>query len=187
MVHRRLRPEALGGLVHQTKANVKKYPVHQALLDSAAVEAVYFKNKSYFLPQAYPEGCPLHPAYPSGHAAVGGACATVLKACFDESMLLPGCLQPSPDGTALVPCPNYSPTVGAEVNKLAFNVAIGREWAGIHYRSDTIAGLHLGEEVAISVLQDLAGIYTEDFKGFSLTRFNGTKILITPQGEVIKA
>ena len=82
--------------------------------------------------------------------------------------------------------PNYASTVGDEVNKLAFNVAMGRNWAGIHYRPDADAGLRLGEDVAISILQDLVGIYTEDFKGFSFTGLDGTKIHITPKGEVIQ-
>jgi hypothetical protein len=55
---------------------------------------------------------------------------------------------------------HYSPTVGDEINKLAFSIAIGRSWAGIHYRSDCAAGFRLGEGVGISILQDLARTYT---------------------------
>ena len=187
MVHRRLRPEALGGLIHQTKLGIRKYLLHQAMLDSPAVQATLFRTGTYLLPQSYPEGCPLHPSYPAGHAAVAGACSIVLKACFEESMLVPGCVEPDPDGLSLKPCSNYAPTVGEEINKLAFNIAMGRDWAGIHYRSDTVAGLRLGEDVAISILQDLIGTYTEDFKGFSFTRLDGTKIRITPKGEVVQA
>jgi hypothetical protein len=187
MVHRRLRPEELGGLVHQTRAGTRAYPVHESLRDSPAVDAVFSRTGSYLLPQAYPEGSPLHPSYPAGHAAIAGACSVVLKACFDGSMLLPGCVEPSSDGLSLVPCSDYSPTVGDEIDKLAFNIPMGRNWAGIHYRSDANAGLRLGEDVGISILQDLACTYTEDFKGFSLERFNGTEVQITPRGEVIEA
>jgi hypothetical protein len=186
MVHRRLRPEALGGLIHQTRAGIRKYPVHPSLLESEAVDAVSHRYGSWFLPQAYPEGCPLHPSYPAGHAAIAGACSVVLKACFDGSMLLPGCVEPNADGLSLVARRDYSPTVGDEIDKLAFNIAMGRDWAGIHYRSDAVAGLRLGEDVGISVLQDLACTYTEDFKGFSFKRFSGTRVHITPQGEVIQ-
>jgi hypothetical protein len=186
MVHRRVRPEALGGLIHQTRTGARKYPIHSTLLESEAVDAVFSKTGSYLLPQAYPEGCPLHPSYPAGHAAIAGACSVVLKACFDGSMLLPGCVEPSADGLTLVPRPDYTTTVGDEIDKLAFNIGMGRNWGGIHYRSDELAGLQLGEDVAISILQDLACTYTEDFKGFSLTRFNGKKIMITPQGELME-
>ncbi len=184
MVHRRLRPEELGGLIHQTRTGVRKYPIHSTLLESEAVDAVFAKTGSYLLPQAYPEGCPFHPSYPAGHAAIAGACSVILKACFDGSMLLPGCVEPSTDGLTLLPRSNFSPTVGDEIDKLAFNIAMSRDWAGIHYRSDCVAGLQLGEDVAVSILQDLARTYTEDFQGFSFKRFNGTEVRITPQGEV---
>jgi len=184
MIHRRVRPEALGGLIHQTRTGIRKYPIHDSLLHSEAVEASYTKFASYLLPQTYPEGCPMHPSYPSGHAAIAGACAVILKTCFDGSMLLPACVEPSADGLKLVPCANYFPTVGAEINKLAFNVAMGRDWAGIHYRSDSLAGLQLGESVAISILQDLVRTYTESFNGFSFERFDGSTITIKPDGEL---
>ena len=185
MVHRRLRPEALGGLVHYTRVGTRSYPVAPALLGSPAVDATFARTGTYLLPQAYPEGSPMHPSYPAGHAAISGACSVVLKACFNEEMLLPGCVVPSPDGLSLLPCSGYGPTVGAEIDKLAFNHALARNWAGIHFRSDDMAGLRLGEDVAISILQDLICTYTEDFKGFYFTRIDGTKIHITSRGEVI--
>lgn len=187
MVHRRLRPEALGGLIHQSRVGLRKSPVHTSLLHSRAVNAVFSRTGTYLLPQAYPEGCPLHPSYPAGHAAIAGACSVVLKACFDSSMLLPGAVEPSADGLSLKPLPDYSPSVGDEINKLAFNIAMGRNWAGIHYRSDADAGLSLGEDVGISILQDLARTYTEDFKGFSIKRFNGAEVHITPAGDALEA
>lgn len=186
MVHRRLRPEALGGLIHQTRTGIKKNPVHKSLVHSPAVDSVFSRSGTYLLPQAYPEGCPLHPSYPSGHATIAGACSVVLKACFDSSMLLPGAVEASSDGLTLKPRSDYSPTVGDEINKLTFNIAAGRHWAGIHYRSDSDAGLRLGEDVGISILQDLARTYTEDFDGFSITRFNGMQVQITPQGEAVE-
>ena len=183
-VHRRLRPEALGGLIHLTRTGQRKDPLHSSLLRSKAVEATFSKQQSYFLSQSYPEGCPMHPSYPSGHAAIAGACAVVLKACFDGSMLLPACVEPSLDGMKLLPCDNYFPTVNSEINKLAFNISMGRGWAGIHYRSDTTSGLLLGEEVGISILQDLVTTYTDSTKGLTLQKFDGTKIHILPDGTV---
>ena len=184
LIHRRLRPEALGGLIHQTNTGIRHYPLPPALCESSGMRATFAKTGSYLLPQAYPEGCPLHPSYPAGHAALAGACATVLKACFEEKMLFPGCVVPSPDGQSLLSLPDYAPTIGDEVNKLAFNISMARDWAGIHYRSDATAGLRLGEDVAISILEDLVCTYTEDFKGFSFTRLDGTKIRITSRAGV---
>ncbi len=184
MIHRRVRPEALGGLVHLTRTGVRSYPIAPALLHSPAVEATFARTGTYLFSQAYPEGCPLHPSYPAAHSAVSGACSVVLKALFNEDMLLPGCVIPSPDGLSLLPCAGYAPTVGMEVNKLAFNIAFARNWVGVHYRSDDLAGLRLGEDVAISILQDLVCTYTEDFEGFAFTRMDGTKVRINSQGEV---
>ena len=112
---------------------------------------------------------------PLRHATVAGACSVVLKALFDETSLIPDCVHSSPDGLSLIPCPaSFAPTVGAEVDKLAFNVGMARNWAGIHYRSDALGGIRLGEEVGISILQDLVRYCTEDFDGFAFTRYDGT-------------
>jgi hypothetical protein len=178
LVHRRTRPEEFGGRVHQTKTGKAGYPVHPDLLNCAALQAVYSANGTYLLPQAYAEGCPLHPSYPSGHATVSGACATMLKAFFDETLIMTNCVQASSDGLSLAAFDHVALTVGGEINKLAFNVAMGRDFAGIHYRSDAEAGLRLGEDVAIAMLQDLANTLTEDFVGFQFSRLDGAPVAI---------
>jgi len=48
----------------------------------------------------------------------------------------------------------------------------------VHWRSDAIEGLNLGEAAAIAVLHDLTGCYNEDFSGFTFTRFDGTVVKI---------
>jgi len=77
-----------------------------------------------------------------GTRDVAGACATMLKALFDEDMVIPNCVVPTKDGRALIPI-RSALTVKAEVEKLAFNVAFGRNFAGIHWRSDAIGGIRL--------------------------------------------
>src|SRR5262249_52840922 len=123
LVHRRTRPEEFGCRVQVTKTGKVVYPIHSDLLNSDALQAVYSANGTYLLPQAYPEGCPLHPSYPSGHATVAGACATMLKAFFDERLIMTNCVQASFDGLSLSPFNDVALTVGGEINKLAFNVA----------------------------------------------------------------
>jgi hypothetical protein len=185
LVHRRLRPEAFAGRIHQTKTQTVSYPIHTDILNSAAVQQTYQRWGSYLLPQAYPEGSPLHPSYPGGHGAVAGACSVVLKAMFDENALMADCVHASGDGLSLEPCPpGFVPTIGNEINKLVFNIAMGRSWAGIHYRSDSLAGMRLGEDVAISILQDLVRTCTEDFDGFTFTRFDGTPVKVNRNGDV---
>ena len=178
-VHRRLRPEAFGGRVHNTLTGTAKYPIHSDLLNSTALSTVFAANGTYLLPQSYPEGCPLHPSYPAGHATVAGACSAMLKAFFDESEIVTNCVAASGDGLSLGPLNDVALTVGGEINKLAFNIAMGRDFAGIHYRSEAETGFRLGEDVAIAMLQDQVKTFTEDFAGFVFTRLDGTPVKIS--------
>ncbi|PSL51893.1 hypothetical protein B0I31_11789 [Saccharothrix carnea] len=173
-VHRRLRPEEFGGHVHNHVRGTASYPLHAQLLESEAAQRVVRKHKSFLLPMAYPEGCPTHPSCTAAHATVAGACVTVLKAFYNEPYVLPKPVQPSTDGSSLRPYRGPALTIGGELDKLAFNVAYGRNFAGVHWRSDTTAGLQLGEQVAESVLTDLRLTLTEEFDGFTFTRFDGT-------------
>lgn len=177
MVHRRLRPEAFAGHLHNHKTGAVTYPIHTNILDSAVLTQVFNKYGTYLLPQAYPEGSPTHPSYPAAHAVIAGACVTVLKAFFKESFVIPTPVVVNADGTLLDPY-NGDLTVGGELNKLAANIAIARDVAGVHWRSDGIEGLKLGEAVAISVLTDFAGTYNEKFNGFSLTKFDGSVVTV---------
>ena len=177
-VHRRLRPEMFAGRIHNHVTGAANYPISSDALNSAALSAVYSKYGTYLLPMAFAEGCPLHPAYGAGHATVAGACVTVLKAWFDESHVIPNPVQPTTDGLSLVPYTGPALTVGGELNKLASNVAIGRNIAGVHWRSDAAESLKLGEAVAISILRDHRGCYNESFNGFTFTKFDGTTVTV---------
>jgi hypothetical protein len=64
------------------------------------------------------------------------------------------------------------------LNKLAVNFGFGRNWAGIHWRSDASASMTLGEEVAIGMLRDERTTLREPFDGFSFTRFDGSRVTI---------
>ena len=52
-------------------------------------------------------------------------------------------------------------TVGGELDKLAANVGIGRNFAGVHWRSDFTASVELGEKVAKHFLDDYVRTYHE--------------------------
>lgn len=181
IVHRALRPEAYGGLAHQTLAGVKSYPLHSDMLNSNAVQQVFSRNGTYLLPMAFPEGCPQHPSYGAGHATVAGACTTILKAFFDETWVIQNPVVASDDGLSLIPYTGADAnqiTLGGEMNKIAANVAIGRNHAGVHWRSDYAQSLMLGEAIAISVLRDQRAMYNERFSGFTITKFDGTRITV---------
>lgn len=174
--HRRLRPEAFAGRVHNHVTRAAEYPLHPELLRSPSLNAVFQIRGTYLLPMAYPEGAPAHPSYPAGHAAIAGASATILKAFFREDAIIPDPVVASPDGLMLLPYDGPALTVGGELNKLAANIALARDTAGVHYRSDGVQGLRLGEAVAISVLEDLIETIPEKFEKFRVTKFDGTEI-----------
>jgi hypothetical protein len=178
LVHRRLRPEALGGRIHNHVTRATRYPIHSDILNSSVLEELFRKYGTYLLPQAFPEGSPLHPSYGAGHATVAGACVTILKAFFDESFVIPNPVEATEDGIALIPYTGPNLTVGVELNKLASNVAFGRNFGGIHWRSDASESLRLGEELAIRYLAEDRACFNERMEGFSLTRFDGTTVIV---------
>jgi hypothetical protein len=187
-VHRRLRPEAFGGRiqVHRNGINAAglgqdRYDgiIDSEILNSAAVAEIESQHGTALLPQAFPEGSPTHPAYGAGHATVAGACVTVLKAWFDESVRIPNPVVPNANGTALNPIgnPALRLTVGGELNKVAANIAIGRNAAGVHWRTDYTESIRLGEQIAIGILEEQKPCYSEDHH-LSVTRFDGTTVVI---------
>jgi hypothetical protein len=180
-VHRVLRPEEAAGLVHFTLTGARSYPLDTSLLTSKAIAATFAQNGNSLMPLSYPEGCPQHPSYPSGHATASGAAVTVLKWFFDESFVIPNPLATSSDGLTTVAYTGGDAgqmTVGGELNKLAANVGFGRAFSGIHWRGDVQQGMLLGEAVAIDLIRDQAHLYNENYKGFTLTKFDGTKITV---------
>ncbi|MCP5420920.1 MAG: vanadium-dependent haloperoxidase [Gammaproteobacteria bacterium] len=179
--HRRVRPEGVGGLLHQWQS--------AALPEAAALDNLLkaFNGNSgltplimaatggnLLLPMAFPEGSPSHPSYGAGHATVAGACVTLLKAYFDAGWELPlhdgsGApiayeTDPLLNGQALRSVPLDRPlTVEGELNKIAANIAIGRDWAGVHYYTDYIESFRLGEQVALGLLEEQKLQYGETF------------------------
>lgn len=196
--YRALRPEAFAGLVNYVKMTGNNpfkldnslFVPHAGIDVLALIQA---KNtvqgaSTYLLSQVYPEGSPTHPSYPAAHAVIAGACVTVIKAIFDDTVKISSILQPvkvNPNNpTQLV---NLSVAEGAndltlagELDKMAANVCNGRDFAGIHYRCDGDEGMLLGEQVAIRVLQDRCCTITEQtFNGYELTTIQGQRIHIT--------
>lgn len=125
----------------------------------------------WLLPMAFPEGSPMHPAYGAGHATVAGACVTLLKAFFamTDHHGAPVYLV-EPNGKALVPgAPVNDPksetdmlaveikeglTLEGELNKLMWNISNGRNVAGVHYYTDYIESVMLGEAITIGILRE---------------------------------
>ncbi|MFL5357421.1 vanadium-dependent haloperoxidase [Archangium sp.] len=193
-VHRRQRPEEWGGRIEAFRSGrVANYPVTQRLLGSVAHQRILKRQNTSLLPQAFPEGSPLHPAYGTGHGTVAGACVTILKAWLkggDQKLkdlvkadgktpLLPISV-PSADGKSLVPYTGADLddiTVEGELNKLAGNIATARNGAGVHWRSDYTAALHLGQSIALDILQEQSICYNEE-NHFTVVDFDGNHLRI---------
>lgn len=150
---------------------------------------------NYLLPMAFCEGSPMHPAYGAGHATVAGACVTILKAFFDSKRLF------KPNGTdsnqayvsvrtgpsnpielALIPVFDQARneahlTIEGELNKLASNISIGRNWAGVHYFTDYYESLLMGEQIALGILEEQKLMFGENFS-MTIPLFDGTSIRI---------
>src|SRR5271165_4121645 len=186
LVHLRHRPESGGGILHLIKTGQGSTidgAVNDNVLNSMAVAESFNKYGSYLLSQAFPEGSPSHPAYPTGHGTVGGACITVLKFFYDGSAVFPDPKVPASDGLSLLPY-SYTGsdsglmTVNGELNKLAHNVTFGHGLhAGIHWRSDSDDSMLLGEAIALSVLRDLAKTYNEKFQ-ITMSKLDGSTATI---------
>jgi hypothetical protein len=189
-VHRRLRPEAFGGRLHFHFAHGRSYDFHPgelSKLQAGPLARIHAKYGTWLLPMAFPEGCPIHPAYGAGHATVAGACVTILKALFKEETKLVDLgitpQMPNSTGTDLVPYTGGDAsemTIGGELNKVAANVGVARNFAGVHWRSDYTESVILGEQIALYLLQDYVRCYNETVS-FTITRFNGTKVTIQNQ------
>ncbi len=198
IVNLRMRPEEYGALVHANLTHSHPFPqaagaIHSDVLNSAALPIIYSQYGSYLLPQAFPEGSPTHPCYPTGHGTAGGACITALKFFYDGDQKIRPLLQaagsdvvvPSADGLSLAPYTGADAdnmTVNGELTKLGWNVTTGHGiHAGIHFRSSSLYSLLLGEQIGLSVLQDRANGYTEPFT-IKITKFDGTTAVISNCG-----
>jgi hypothetical protein len=195
IINLRQRPEEYGALVHSRLTNRNPLPqaagaLHSDVLNSKALTIIKERFDSYLLPQAFPEGAPSHPCYPTGHGTVGGACITALKFFFDGSqpirklLLVAGCdvKQVSSDGVSLESYTGSDRdklTVNGELAKLAWNITQGHGiHAGIHFRSSSFYSILLGEQVGISALEARARSYNEPFR-VKITKLNGKKITIS--------
>ncbi len=188
-INRRIRPEAFANEVEQWRLSGQTQNpanIHNDLLMNQCLTdvATNLTVGNYYLPQAYPEGSPAHPSYPSGHATFSGLGITIVKAFLDENFVFPAMQTVQTDNTgALIPYVGPDLLLGEELNKLASNVGIGRDWAGVHYRSDCYQGIILGEQIGIQVLQDFVNHYAEEPACFQFHGYLGNLITIVPQTE----
>ncbi|MDC1068483.1 vanadium-dependent haloperoxidase [Candidatus Kapabacteria bacterium] len=103
-------------------------------------------SPSYFL-------CPPFPSYTSGHSTISGACGEILKQwtgndTFGSSVqLVPGALTHpnSVDDTVTINFPTFT--------EAANMAGMSRVMGGYHIQADNVAGLELGRDVAVKVME----------------------------------
>ncbi|MEM1423030.1 MAG: hypothetical protein AAGH64_03405, partial [Planctomycetota bacterium] len=187
-------------IAHNAEQNAK----HERDIDDMlpeGLEGEVFEDANLLLPMAFPEGSPMHPAYGAGHATVAGGCVTMLKAFFEmfedcdsgaeRELVFPDedkkppkdrvhAYVPNSDGTALkVDKKTKKPlTIQGELDKLAANISIGRNMAGVHYYSDYYDSVRMGERIAVGLLLEQAPTYG-DIVEMTFTSFDGDHISIT--------
>lgn len=147
-------------------------------------------DKNFLLPMAFIEGSPMHPAYGAGHATVAGACVTILKAFFESERQYSEAVKGGTTFYAADAADTLVPsarTDGAnakifeELDKLAANISIGRNIAGVHYYSDYYDSLRMGERIAFSLLEEQMYSYHEPLS-LSLKSFDGDAITLSTNG-----
>lgn len=206
--HLRLRPEALAGRIHRSDELDAAFPslcgafakLRNSIGDTVSEIESFNSSGTALLPMAFMEGSPMHPTYGAGHATVAGACTTIVKAFFDCGTVLglnagAGCkngafgfyrnianavhYEARDSGNSLDQVTSDCPlTLEGELNKLAANISIGRNMAGVHYFSDYYDSLRMGEEIAIGLLQEQALCYPTDDFVLSIPTFDGKLVRI---------
>ncbi|QHQ34120.1 bromoperoxidase [Algicella marina] len=169
------------------------------------IDLAAFNSCNALLPMAFPEGSPMHPAYGAGHATVAGGCVTMLKAFFEmfencdsfkeRELRVNDCGKhverggtevvyvPTDDGKALKKDDKFKGalTIQGELDKLAANISIGRNMAGVHYYSDYYDSLRMGERIAVGILLEQAPTYNESME-MRFKSFDGDMITVTGEG-----
>lgn len=192
-IHRRLRPEVLAARITKHKeldvteleTMVEALQPILDMIDNKNPADTDSPNGNYLLPMAFCEGSPMHPSYGAGHATVAGACITILKAFFDHKhpLTMAGndttAFVPKSDGSELIKIPvvDGKLTVEGELNKLASNISTARDWAGVHYFTDYIESLRMGEKIAIGILEEQKLTYGENFS-MTVPLFDGGSVRI---------
>lgn len=163
-------------------------------VEPKGVNANKFSKCNLLLPMAFPEGSPMHPAYGAGHATVAGGCVTMLKAFFEmfedndsnkerellDSSCDPIIFVPNDDGSRLIKDKKHKKalTIQGELDKLAANIAIGRNMAGVHYYSDYFDSLRMGERITVGILMEQSPTYG-DYMETTFKSFDGDYITIS--------
>jgi hypothetical protein len=98
---------------------------------------------------------PGHASYPSGHATQAHLVAECAK------LVLPVLTSPPATAAAVAAAAATTAALSADLDALAGRIARNREIAGLHYRSDTTAGIQLAKDI-LPILNSAAVVLFTD-------------------------
>ena len=149
-----LRPEEFAGRVYHQKAGAADYPIHDDLFNSPSLTN---RGQARYTPIAdgFPRGLADASCLWFRSRDRRGRVCDDPQGVFRQSATIDDPKVPNQDDAELVDYTDQVPlTVLGELNKVASNVATGRNAAGVHWRTDFTGAITLGEEVAISILDE---------------------------------
>jgi len=129
--HGRPRPEEV--IYAWANGDVTVDPMYSKQLENFVDMAEVLSDPRKFT--LYSEGCPNHPSYPAMHGAAAGA-GLLLPVLFD-----------------------LTEAEEEEVRRTVLNIAMFRDVAGVHYESDSLMGIQLGEMVIEQALPGFLETY----------------------------
>ena len=152
---------------------------------SVDIDGNEYADANYLLPMAFAEGSPMHPAYGAGHATVAGACVTILKAFYRSDLTMKSLfgldhfkeVDPATGQLKSAGVLAEDVLVSDELDKLAANISIGRNWAGVHYYTDYYDSIRLGERIAAGMLEEQMLTYNEPVE-LTFRDFDGEMVVI---------
>ena len=89
------------------------------------------------LPQAYPEGSPMHPSRNAMHQIIYAAMGGYLKYIFNDLHVLP-----------------HGKTVGEEIDLFVANAGDWRMWSSVHYTSDNAPYIPRAEALGVKIAKE---------------------------------
>jgi membrane-associated phospholipid phosphatase len=180
----RPRPEEMAYQIHLAKThNDSTVNFPEELLNNPILQEIAkYNNGKYLMPLGYSQGSPFHPSYPGGHATIAAAMVTIMKAWFNCDCLIPAVVPDmTGDNLVMYKLKNNDDIqylrIEDELEKIVTNCSHSRNMAGIHYRSDTEVGISIGEQAAISVLEDEVNKYSDEI-AFRFRKRSGEVVTI---------
>ena len=142
------------GLLNATpNSHPDTYRVLYCASQIALMAAMHFKYKfkrarpaQLYPPLLPPCETPGHASYPSGHATQSRMMEKCMGLVLHNATLLTSNALPGADET----------TLATDLSALAWRIAHNREIAGFHYRSDTVNGRKLADDIFAEIQTDLS-------------------------------